>query len=97
MGAVYNPTTFVYGERIPYSKYLKMAGGFTPAANKRELYIIKVDGTIVKPGMGYILEPGDAIVAPEKIEIISVRREMKDIIDIMYKAAMVVAVTTKIF
>ena len=97
MGAVYNPTTFVYGERIPYGRYLKMAGGFTPAANRKELYIIKVDGTIVRPGRGYVLEPGDAIVAPEKIEIVSARREIRDIIDIMYKAAMVVAVTTNVF
>jgi hypothetical protein len=74
-----------------------MAGGFTPAANRKELYIIKVDGTIVRPGRGYVLEPGDAIVAPEKIEIVSAKREIRDIIDIMYKAAMVVAVTTNVF
>lgn len=97
IGAVYNPTSFVYSRSLDYRRYLKMAGGFTPSANRRELYIIKVDGTIVKPGRGYNLEPGDAIVAPEKIEIVSLRRDIKDIIDILYKTAITVAVTTTIF
>lgn len=97
LGAVYNPTTFVYDPNLNYRRYLEMAGGVTPTANRRELYIIKVDGTIFKPGRNYRLEPGDAVVAPENIEFVSLRREMKDIIDILYKTAITVAVTTTIF
>ena len=52
---------------------------------------------MVRPGAKHSLEPGDAVVAPEKIEIVSVRREIRDIIDILYKTAITIAVTTTIF
>jgi len=97
MGAVYNPTSFVYDGRFGYDRYIQMAGGFTPTAEKRAVYIIKADGTVVRIGAKHSLEPGDAVVAPEKIEIVSVRREIRDIIDVLYKTAITVAVTTTIF
>ncbi len=97
LGAVYNPTSFVYDGRSNYNRYIQMAGGFTHTADRRKVYVIKVDGTIVKPGTRYALEPGDAIVVPEKIEIISVRREIRDIVDILYKMAITVAATATIF
>jgi protein involved in polysaccharide export with SLBB domain len=97
MGAVYNPTSFVYDGRLGYDRYIQMSGGFTPTAERRDVYIIKADGTVVRPGAKHSLEPGDAVVAPEKIEIVSVRREIRDIIDILYKTAITIAVTTTIF
>ncbi|HNS31357.1 MAG TPA: SLBB domain-containing protein [bacterium] len=97
LGSVYNPTSFVYGKKLSYTNYLKMAGGATPSANRRELYIIKADGSMVKPGRGYRLEPGDAVVVPEKLEFVSGRRQVLDMIDILYRAAMVVVVTSTAF
>lgn len=97
LGAVYNQTSFVYDGSLSYDRYIQMAGGLTPTANKRELYIIKVDGSVVKPGARYTLEPGDAIIAPEKMEIVSARREIRNIIDVLYKTAATVAVTASVF
>jgi polysaccharide biosynthesis/export protein len=97
LGAVYNPSAFIYDSRLNHSRYLQMAGGFTPTANRRELYVIKVDGTVVKPGRNYALEPGDAIAVPEKLEIISAGRHVRNLIESLYRIAVTVAVTKTIF
>jgi polysaccharide biosynthesis/export protein len=97
LGSVYNPATFIYDARFDHNRYLQMAGGFTPTANRRELYIIKVDGTVAKPGRSYTLEPGDAIVVPEKMEIISAGRQVRELIESLYRIAVTVAVTQTIF
>jgi polysaccharide biosynthesis/export protein len=97
LGAVYNPSAFIYDSRLNHSRYLQMAGGFTPTANRRELYVIKVDSTVVKPGRNYALEPGDAIAVPEKLEIISAGRHVRNLIESLYRIAVTVAVTKTIF
>ena len=89
LGSVYNPASFVYDGKLNYNNYIQMAGGLTPTADRREIYIIKIDGTIVKPGRQYTLEAGDAVVVPEKMEVISVRREIRNIVDILFKAAII--------
>lgn len=89
LGSVYNSASFVYDGKLNYNNYIQMAGGLTPTADRREIYIIKVDGTIVKPGRQYTLEAGDAVVVPEKMEIVSVRREIRNIVDVLFKAAVI--------
>jgi len=97
LGSVYNPATFVYDAGFDHNRYLQMAGGFTPTANRREMYIIKVDGTVVRPVRSHALEPGDAIVVPEKMEIISAGRQVRELIESLYRIAVTVAVTRTIF
>ncbi len=52
VGAVYNQTAFVYRPWASLSYYLDLAGGFTKMADKKEVYVLKVDGTAVRP-QGY--------------------------------------------
>ncbi len=49
MGAVYNPSAFLYepGKTVGY--YLELAGGLTPHADSGEIYVLKVDGRAVGP------------------------------------------------
>lgn len=54
VGAVYNQTAFVYKPGKDVSYYLNLAGGYTKSADKKELYILKVDGTAIRP-RGYAL------------------------------------------
>ncbi len=49
VGAVYNQTAFVYQPGADINYYLDLAGGFTKMADKQDLYILKVDGTAVRP------------------------------------------------
>lgn len=67
MGSVRNPSSIVYrnDENIQY--YINRCGGFSVSANKKEIYILKVDGSAI---VGFLklrtLYPGDTIVVPPK-------------------------------
>jgi len=55
--------------------YLKKAGGATQSGDKRAVFVIRADGSIIGHGsiwsgssvMNLRIEPGDSIVVPEKI------------------------------
>ena len=90
VGAVYNPTAFVYRPGQPYTAYIRQAGDFSLNADRRRVYIVKADGSAVRGLDGKkprVVEEGDAIVVPEKIEVKNNLRDFRDIIDIVYKVA----------
>jgi len=74
-GQVYNPVAigFVPGKRFAW--YFKKAGGATPSGDKKEIYVLRADGSVVPRGNDLIsdnfmelrMRPGDVIVVPEKI------------------------------
>jgi len=111
IGAVYNQTAFIFrpGKKISY--YIDLAGGYSQNADKEALYILKVDGSAVRPHKGLtwgfewdsrlnrwerkhrlIIEPGDTIVVPEKLERIAWLRNIKDISQILYQMAVTTGV-----
>jgi len=108
MGAVFNQATFVYDGRKSVENYIMMAGGYTESADKDRIYILKVNGSAVRPqgsrfflfpGSGFsspdgkpLLEPGDTIVVPEKIGRIAWRRNIIDISQILFQATMAAGV-----
>lgn len=102
MGAVYNPTAFVYNPDWTVSSYVKKAGGLTRNAEDDDIYILKMDGTAISKrdwsglfnlGLRYsTLDPGDTIVVPEKIERIVWLREIKDLTQILYQIAVTAGV-----
>ncbi len=52
LGEVYNPVALAYmpGKSIRY--YLNKAGGLTKFSDKREMFVIKADGTVVSRRQG---------------------------------------------
>ncbi|MDI6889354.1 MAG: SLBB domain-containing protein [Thermodesulfovibrionales bacterium] len=54
IGSVYNQTAFVYDKDKGYSRYIDLAGGYTENADKKRVYILKADGTAVRPGGGFL-------------------------------------------
>ncbi len=75
-GQVYNPSaiTFVPGKNASW--YLRRAGGTNDVANRKEIFIIRANGSVVgrRSGEWYAskvlstrLDPGDVIVVPQKI------------------------------
>ena len=75
-GQVYNPSaiTFVPGKNAAW--YLRRAGGTNDVANRKEIFIIRANGSVVgrRSGEWYAgsvlstrLDPGDVIVVPQKI------------------------------
>src|SRR5262249_21961868 len=75
-GQVYNPTAITYAPGRHASWYLKQAGGPTSAANKKDIFIVRANGSVTGRQSGNIfnggvssavLQPGDTIYVPEKI------------------------------
>ncbi len=73
-GSVYNPTAITYKPGRNAGWYLQQAGGPNNMANKKGIFVIRADGSVVggSGGMftgGYSkadLRPGDMVVVPEK-------------------------------
>ncbi|MCG3117568.1 MAG: SLBB domain-containing protein [Candidatus Manganitrophus sp. SA1] len=107
IGSVYNQTAFIYSPKMTVSEYLKNAGGMTDEAEERELYVLKVDGSAVsqkvergffsKGLLSSVLNPGDTIVVPEKIERVSWLKEVKDITQILFQIAATAGIIIKVF
>jgi len=77
-GAVYNPNAFRYERRKRLADYLDDAGGPTREADKRRIFLIRADGTVVSSqnhGQFWhdsfertVVLPGDAIIVPNKLK-----------------------------
>jgi hypothetical protein len=73
-GAVYNPTALAFRPGKSAGWYLSQAGGATNAANKKAIFLIRADGSVVG-GSGGVwsggvlsagVRPGDMLVVPER-------------------------------
>jgi len=113
LGAVFNQTAFVFDPAKALPDYIELAGGYTEFADKDRVYVLKVNGSAVQPREGGLflfsktaymtrdgkplLEPGDSIVVPEKLDRIAWMREIKDITQIMFQIAVSAGVVVALF
>jgi protein involved in polysaccharide export with SLBB domain len=102
VGAVNNAASFVYMPKQDYTFYIGLAGGYSRTADKKAVYLMKVDGTALKPGQGVVwdgvsnrwqqgssaqIEPGDAVIVPDELSKWAFLRGVKDITTILYQIA----------
>jgi protein involved in polysaccharide export with SLBB domain len=74
-GQVYNPAAISYVPGRNLSWYLLKAGGTTPSGDKKQIYVLHADGSVVPRGYSWVsnsftdlrMRPGDTIFVPEKI------------------------------
>ncbi len=75
-GQVYNSAAITYKKGRSAGWYLKQAGGPTSAANKKDIFVIRANGTVVGKNSGEwwsgsvshaVLQPGDTIYVPDKV------------------------------
>ncbi len=78
IGCVYQPGIISYAEGSSALHYIKLAGGFTPDALKKDVYVIKASGKVIR-GRRQKVEPGDIIVVPPKPYLV----EKKSILDVV--------------
>jgi polysaccharide biosynthesis/export protein len=72
-GQVYGPSAIAYRPGKSARWYLQQGGGPTNLANKRAIFVIRADGTVIG-GHSYLwsnqleatLQPGDMVIVPEK-------------------------------
>ena len=103
-GAVYNTNAFRYQEGKRLTDYLNSAGGPTRQADKKRVFVIRADGTVIsKQGASHFHEkfenlkllPGDAIVMPEKIKTPG-SRALQDTVQIISQGAITAAALSTI-
>jgi protein involved in polysaccharide export with SLBB domain len=113
LGAVFNQTAFVFDRSKDLQEYIELAGGYTESADKDRIFVLKVNGSAVRPDSSRfflsskstyrtrdgnpLLEPGDSIVVPEKLERIAWLRETKDITQILFQIAVAAGVVVALF
>jgi protein involved in polysaccharide export with SLBB domain len=73
-GQVFNPTAVSYRPGKSAKWYLGQSGGPTTLANKKAIFVIRADGSVVGTknnllmgeSLNASLQPGDTVVVPEK-------------------------------
>lgn len=70
LGSVFQQNTFIYQPDYNANDYIEKAGGVSPSGDKSMMYRICADGSVQNKkhgGWRGSINPGDAIVVPEKI------------------------------
>ena len=76
-GQVYNPTAIGAEPGRSAKWYLSQAGGLTPLADKKGVFVLRADGSVISAKnnndgwwsgdpLGATLRPGDMVVVPER-------------------------------
>jgi protein involved in polysaccharide export with SLBB domain len=76
-GQVFNPTAISAQSTHSAKWYLSQAGGLTPIADKKAVFVIRADGSVLSAKnnsdgwwlgdpMSAVLRPGDTVIVPEK-------------------------------
>ena len=111
LGEVYNPTSLIFDEGHPKAKfYLAKTGGPTETADKKQMYIIRADGTVISKETssgiraawfsGFEntpLYPGDTILVPQRLVYPNWMQDIKDITQILYQIAVSAGITIEMF
>ncbi len=100
-GQVYNPIAITFSSGKHAGWYLKQAGGPTTLANKKDIFVVRANGTVVGRGsgewwsgnvLGTILQAGDTIFVPEKGAGSGIFKNLNQTISLLSGAAVAVSV-----
>jgi len=100
-GQVYNPSgiTFMAGKHAGW--YLRQAGGPTSIANKKDIFVVRANGTVAGRGsnewwsgnvLSTVLQPGDTIYIPEKVAGNGIFKNLSQTMSLLSGAAVAVSV-----
>jgi protein involved in polysaccharide export with SLBB domain len=90
VGAVYDPNSFVYQAHKLAGDYLRNAGGPNRNADRRQIFIIRADGSVVSKQYldrtlwaddkfnRVVIYPGDTIIVPEQLNKTTLLRGLTD-------------------
>ena len=100
-GQVYNPIAITFSNGKHANWYLKQAGGPTTLANKKEIFVVRANGTVVGRGsgdwwsgnvLGTTLQAGDTVFVPEKGAGSGIFKNLSQTISLLSGAAVAVSV-----
>ena len=100
IGEVYMANSHVYEKNLAIGDYIELSGGTNTFADENNIYLIKVDGSIVSPSQlsgGFRraasgnLQPGDTIVVPLEVQPFSGAKAATELTQIFYQMAIAAA------
>ena len=104
IGEVHSPGAQIYGSEMTVRDYVERTGGVTKNAERSEMFVIQANGNaygVDSPKVSNLdkakLKAGDSIFIPAKTEHYAAMRNTKDIIDIIFKAAVIFATIHLLF
>jgi polysaccharide biosynthesis/export protein len=104
LGEVFTPGAQIFLPEMSVGDYLSRTGGLTRNADSSQIFVVRADGFSFGPkslSSGSIeavkLQAGDAVFVPQKVEREAALRTTKDIIDILFKTAVVFATIHLLF
>jgi protein involved in polysaccharide export with SLBB domain len=100
LGEAFNPSTFQHNpQKTTVRDYIALSGGLKDNADKHNVYVIRANGSVVNRQMEnvmkYKLNPGDAVVIPQRIRYVNAYKGVLDAIDVIYKVALTTAIIAK--
>lgn len=100
-GQVNNPAAITFSPGKNASWYLTKAGGPTESGNKKKIFVIRADGSVIgREGSGFwsggvlstVMQPGDAVIVPEKIIGPPIWRSLLDVAQLVSSFAITASV-----
>jgi protein involved in polysaccharide export with SLBB domain len=100
-GQVYNPIAITFSTGKHAGWYLKQAGGPTTLASRKDIFVVRANGTVVGRNsgewwsgnvLGTTLQAGDTIFVPEKGAGIGILKNLGQTISLLSGAAVAVSV-----
>jgi protein involved in polysaccharide export with SLBB domain len=100
-GQVYSPLALTYSKGKRAGWYLNQAGGPTTLADKKNMFVIRADGTVIGRGsnqwwsgnmMSAVLQPGDTIYVPDKVSGSGIFKNISQSVQLLSGAAVAVSV-----
>jgi protein involved in polysaccharide export with SLBB domain len=102
IGEVFVPRTHLFTQGLNLNDYISLSGGVGPYADADNIYLIRVDGSMVSPtqlsssrffrgSSSKELQPGDSIVVPLEVKPFSGIRATNEITQIIYQMALAAA------
>jgi polysaccharide biosynthesis/export protein len=99
IGEVQDPTSHLYNPSLSRDDYIRLSGGFTAQADKKRVYVVRADGSVVanegsrwfSRGSNIEIKPGDTIVVPINAEQMLPLPFWQAITGILYNVAIAVA------
>lgn len=98
LGEVQLPTSHFYRAQLSMNDYVERSGGLSARADDDRVYVIRANGEVRKPkgvlwfnGNVRDMEPGDTVVAPLRVELVSSLDLWTKVTQIIYQSAVAVA------
>ena len=102
-GEVQSPTSHLISRHMSLDDYISASGGFTAAADRNRVYVVRVDGSVWLPkrsrwfgSRGQSLEPGDTIVVPMELDRINRMELATNISQLVFQMALSAATVSNL-